>query len=100
MTTNLFDTLVVGGGAAGYHLSRRSGDILIADAKQTIGAVWRSRWDSLRLFTPAQYDGLPGMPFPGPHDSYPGKDAVADYLQTYADRFELPIRLSTRSLDQ
>lgn len=100
MTTNHLDTLVVGGGqaglATGYHLSRRSGDFLIADANETVGAVWRSRWDSLRLFTPAQYDGLPGMPFPAPHDTYPGKDAVADYLQTYADRFDLPFRLSTR----
>jgi len=99
MTINHFDTLVIGGGqaglAAGYHLSRRAADFLIVDANPTIGAVWHNRWDSLRLFTPAQYDGLPGMAFPAAHDIYPGKDAVADYLRSYADRFALPIRLST-----
>ena len=54
--------------------------------------MWRSRWDSLRLFTPAQYDNLPGLPFPAAPDIYPGKDDVADYLQAYAAKFELPVR--------
>jgi putative flavoprotein involved in K+ transport len=58
--------------------------------------VWRNRWDSLRLFTPAEYDALPGMPFPAPAGTYPTKDDVADYLRGYATAFELPIRLSTR----
>ena len=57
-----------------------------------IGAVWRSRWDSLVLFTPAQYDDLPGMSFPATRDTYPGKDDVADYLRAYAAEFELPLQ--------
>jgi putative flavoprotein involved in K+ transport len=58
--------------------------------------VWRSRWDSLKLFTPAQYDALPGMAFPAPADTYPTKDSVADYLQAYVAAFDLPVRLNGR----
>jgi putative flavoprotein involved in K+ transport len=66
------------------------------DAGQEIGHAWRARWDSLRLFTPAQYDALPGMPFPAPADTHPTKDEVADYLAAYAARFELPVLLDCR----
>ena len=65
------------------------------DAGAEIGQAWRSRWDSLRLFTSGRYDNLPGLPFPAAPDTYPGKDDVADYLQAYAAKFELPVRLST-----
>src|SRR6266568_3031822 len=39
---------------------------------------------------------LPGMPFPAGRTAYPTKDEMADYLETYAARFELPLRLGTR----
>ena len=93
------DVLVIGGGQAGlamgYHLAQSGRSFQIVDAGAEIGHVWRSRWDSLRLFTPAQYDNLPGLPFPSSPDIYPGKDDVADYLQAYAARFELPVRPDT-----
>ena len=93
------DVLVIGGGQAGlamgYHLAQRGLRFQIVDAGTEVGHVWRSRWDSLRLFTPAQYDNLPGLPFPAAPDTYPGKDAVADYLRAYAAKFQLPVRLST-----
>ena len=93
------DVLVIGGGQAGlamgYHLAQRGLRFLIVDAGAEIGRAWRSRWDSLRLFTPARYDNLPGLPFPAAADTYPGKDDVADYLQAYAAEFELPVRLNT-----
>jgi putative flavoprotein involved in K+ transport len=89
-------TLVVGGGqaglAVGYHLKQRGLPLLIVDANARVGDAWRKRWDSLRLFTPAPYDGLPGQPFPGSRVHYPTKDEVADYLEAYAGRFELPVR--------
>jgi putative flavoprotein involved in K+ transport len=66
------------------------------EAGSQLGHTWRDRWDSLKLFTPAQYDGLPGMPFPGPANTYPTKDPVADYLQTYVTAFDLPVRLNAR----
>jgi putative flavoprotein involved in K+ transport len=69
---------------------------VILDAGPEIGRVWRSRWDSLRLFTPAQYSSLPGMAFPSPRDTYPSKDNVASYLQTYASAFDLPIKLNAK----
>ena len=90
------DTVVVGGGqaglAVGYHLARRGIPFVILDASTRIGDAWRSRWDSLRLFTPARYDGLDGMPFPGPGDRMPTKDEMADYLEAYAAHFDLPVR--------
>jgi putative flavoprotein involved in K+ transport len=92
--------LVIGGGQAGlamgYHLRQSGLSFQIADAGAQIGQAWRSRWDSLRLFTSGRYDNLPGLPFPAAPDAYPGKDDVADYLQAYAARFELPVRLSTK----
>jgi putative flavoprotein involved in K+ transport len=92
-------TIVVGAGqaglAVGYHLARVGQDLLILDAGERVGNAWRDRWDGLRLFSPARYDGLPGMPFPGPGHSHPTKDEVADYLEAYATRMGLPIRLGT-----
>ena len=96
--TGALDVLVVGAGQAGlamgYHLAQRGRSFLIVDAKAEIGSAWRSRWDSLHLFTPAQNDNLPGMAFPAPRDTYPGKDDVADYLQAYAEEFQLPVRVN------
>jgi len=93
------DVLVIGGGQAGlamgHHLARRGLRFQIVDAGPEIGSSWRSRWDSLQLFTSGRYDNLPGMPFPGAAESYPGKDDVADYLRAYAAEFDLPIRLGT-----
>ena len=95
-----YDTVVIGGGqaglAVGYHLARRDVDFVILDAERRVGDAWRRRWDSLRLFTPAAYSGLPGMVFPAPPAHLPDKDEVADYLERYAERFDLPIRLDTR----
>jgi putative flavoprotein involved in K+ transport len=94
------DVLVIGGGQAGlamgYLLAQRGLRFEIVDAAAGVGAVWRSRWDSLRAFTPAQYDNLPGLAFPAAPDTYPGKDDVADYLQAYAAHFELPVRPGTQ----
>jgi putative flavoprotein involved in K+ transport len=93
------DVVVIGAGQAGlalgHHLARRGADFLLLDAGSEIGSSWRSRWDSLRLFSPAQYDSLPGMPFPAPADTHPGKDEVADYLAAYAASFRLPVRLDS-----
>ena len=90
------ETVVVGGGQAGlsvgHHLARRGLPFVILDAHTRIGDSWRNRWDSLRLFTPARYNGLDGMPFPGPVHSFSTKDEVADYLEIYAARFDLPVR--------
>jgi putative flavoprotein involved in K+ transport len=92
----MIDTLIIGGGQAGlstgYHLAQRGLPFVILDANERIGDAWRKRWSSLRLFTPARYNGLPGWPFPAPAWSFPTKDEVADYLEAYAARFDLPVR--------
>ena len=94
------DTLVIGGGqsglSVGYQLSRRGIPFLIVDAGDRVGHVWRSRWDSLRLFTPAKFSGLAGMPFPAHKNAFLTKDAMADYLEEYARRFELPIQTGVK----
>ncbi len=94
------ETVIIGGGQAGlstgYHLARRGLPFVILDANERIGDAWRKRWDSLRLFTPARYDGLPGWPFPAPAWSFPSKDEVAGYLEAYAARFDLPVRTGVR----
>jgi putative flavoprotein involved in K+ transport len=91
-----FDTIVIGGGqaglTAGYHLKRRGVPFVILDQHERIGDAWRTRWDSLRLFTPANYAGLPGWRYPAPASSFPTKDELADYLEAYAARFELAVR--------
>src|SRR2546429_8534866 len=96
---SLLDVLVSGGGQAGlamgYHLAQSGRSFQIVDASAEIGGTWRSRWDSLLLFTSGRYDNLPGLPFPAAPDTYPGKDDVARYLQAYAAKFNLPVRLNT-----
>ena len=90
-TGESFDVIVIGGGQAGlsvgYHLAQRGVRFVILDANERIGDTWRKRWDSLRLFTPAKFDGLVGMRFPAPRNSFPTKDEMADYLEAYAARF-------------
>jgi putative flavoprotein involved in K+ transport len=92
--------VVIGGGQAGlsvgYCLAKRGLSFVILESNPRIGDSWRNRWDSLRLFTPAKYDGLIGLPFPAPAFSFPTKDAMADYLEGYAKHFELPVRTNTR----
>jgi putative flavoprotein involved in K+ transport len=94
------DVVVVGGSQAAlamaWHLARHRLRFVVLDAAPELGHTWRSRWDSLTLFTPTQYDALPGMPFPGLPDTYPTKDPVADYLKAYAAAFDLPVRLNAR----
>ena len=94
------EVIVVGGGQAGlalgYHLAQRGKDFTILDAAPEPAAAWRERWDSLKLFTSARYDALPGLPFPGDPDRYPTRDEVADYLTDYARRFDLPVELNSR----
>ena len=96
----LLDVVVIGGSQAGlamaWHLARQHLRFVVLEAGPEPGHTWRSRWDSLTLFTPAQYAALPGMPFPGPPDTYPTKEQVAGYLNAYAAEFNLPVRLNAR----
>jgi putative flavoprotein involved in K+ transport len=98
--TGYFDTIVIGGGqtglTVGYELAQRGVDFVILDANERVGDAWRKRWDSLLLFTPARYNGLPGMKFPAKADQYISKDELATYLETYAEVNDLPVRSSTR----
>jgi putative flavoprotein involved in K+ transport len=95
-----FETVIIGGGQAGlataYQLAKKGRAAVILDENERIGDAWRKRWDSLRLFTPAKYDGLPGFRFPARRWSFPTKDEMADYLEAYAARFGLEVRTGVR----
>jgi putative flavoprotein involved in K+ transport len=99
-STERYDTLVIGGGQAGlvtgYYLKQQGRAFAILDAEARVGDAWRKRWDTLRLFTPARYSQLPGLRFPGPAHAFPTKDQMADYLEAYAQRFNLPVQLGVR----
>jgi putative flavoprotein involved in K+ transport len=101
--SGLLDVVVIGGGQAGlamgWHLGRRGLDFVVLEAGPELGHVWRDRWDSLKLFTPARYSALPGQPFPAPAETYPTRDAVANYLYKYAKTFDLPVTLNARVTD-
>ena len=88
-----FDTIVIGAGqaglAAGYYLARQGRDFVIPDGNSRPGETWRKRWDSLRLFTPAKFNGLDGMPFPAHRNAFVTKDQMADYLERYAQHWDL-----------
>ena len=94
-----YEVIVIGGGQAGlalgHYLARQRRRFRILDAGDAPASVWRSRWDSLALFTPARYDALPGRAFPGDPDHYPTGSEVVEYLTGYARDFELPLELNT-----
>jgi putative flavoprotein involved in K+ transport len=98
--TEQVETVIVGGGqaglAVGYYLAQRRRPFVILDGHERTGDSWRKRWDSLQLFTPAYLNDLPGLRFPGPRSHCPTKDEMADYLEAYATKFDLPVRLDTR----
>jgi putative flavoprotein involved in K+ transport len=100
MANEHFDTVIIGGGQAGlaaaYHVKQRGRTPVVLDENERVGDSWRKRWDSLRLFTPARYDGLPGLRFPAPSWSFPTKDEMADYMEAYAARFDLDIRTGVK----
>jgi putative flavoprotein involved in K+ transport len=100
MAEGQFEVVVIGGGqaglATGYYLANLGVRFVILDGGRRVGDSWRNRWDALRLFTPARINGLPGLPFPASPDAIVTKDQVADYLESYAKRLDLPLRLGVR----
>ena len=99
--TDRVDTIVIGAGqaglAAGYHLARRGVPFVILDADERVGHHWREHWDSLRLYSPAGWDGLPGMRFPAARFHYPSGREMGDYLEAYAAKFALPVVSGTHA---
>jgi putative flavoprotein involved in K+ transport len=98
--TERVDTLIIGAGqaglSAGYHLARHGMKFVILDADQRIGDHWRQQYDSLRLYSPAKFDALPGMRFPTASYHFPTGREMGDYLEAYAAKFKLPVVSGTR----
>ena len=99
-TPERIETVVIGAGqaglATGYYLAKLGRQFVIIDSVERVGDNWRYHWDSLRLYSPAKVSSLPRMRFPAPAMSFPTKDEMADYLEAYAAKFDLPVRTSQR----
>ncbi len=95
----MLDFVVVGAAQAGlamaYYLKKQNKDFLVVDKESEIGASWLSRWDSLTLFTPSEFNNMPGMEFPAEKGHYPSKTEVAQYFKEYVEKFKFPIQLNT-----
>src|SRR5215218_7192984 len=96
MNDYTYDTIVIGAGQAGlaasYHLAKRGKPFLVLDSADRVGGSWANRWNSLRLFTPASRDSLPGLELGGGY-TFPTREEMLSYFKRYADHFALPIRL-------
>ena len=94
----MLDYIVIGGAQAGlsmaYHLKIMGKKFIVLDSEQEIGASWLNRWDSLTLFTPTEYNHLPGFKFKAPKGHYPTKYEVANYFKSYVKKFEIPVQLN------
>jgi len=96
---NHYEVATIGAGQAGltmgYELAQQGRRFVILESADSVGQAWRTRWDSLTLFTPRRYDSLPGLEFPGDPDGYPGRDEVIAYLESYAETHDLPVQLGS-----
>ncbi|PPK94000.1 putative flavoprotein involved in K+ transport [Nonlabens xylanidelens] len=99
MNSKMLDYVIIGGAQAGlamaYHLKQMNKKFIVLDGENEIGASWLNRWDSLKLFTPTEYNHLPGLDFDAPKNHYPSKFEVANYFKNYVDKFEIPVQLNT-----
>jgi putative flavoprotein involved in K+ transport len=99
-SSSTFEVLVIGAGQAGLaigsFLKQQGRRFVILDSAGSIGAAWRTRWESLTLFTPRRYSGLPRLSFSGDPEGYPTRDEVIAYLEQYAQTFDLPIELNSK----
>ncbi|MBF4982919.1 NAD(P)-binding domain-containing protein [Nonlabens mediterrranea] len=95
----MLDYVVIGGAQAGlsmaYHLQNQNKKFVVVDGEKEIGASWLNRWDSLKLFTPTEYNHLPGLKFQAPKNHYPSKFEVANYFKSYVEKFKIPVQLNT-----
>lgn len=95
----MLDFVIIGGGQAGlsmaYHLNEMEKKYLVVDGTDEVGASWLSRWDSLKLFTPTEYNHLPGLKFDAPKGYYPNKIEVANYFKSYVKEYNIPIQFNT-----
>ena len=95
----MMDYVVIGGAQAGlamaYHLRKMKKKFVVIDGGKEIGDSWLNRWDSLKLFTPTEYNHLPGLKFDAPKDHYPTKVEVANYFKLYVEKFKIPVQLNT-----
>ncbi|AZJ36249.1 potassium transporter Trk [Tenacibaculum singaporense] len=95
----MLDFVIIGGAQAGlsmaYHLKKMEKSFIVVDGEEEIGASWLNRWDSLRLFTPTEYNHLPGLKFNAPKGHYPSKYEVSNYFKSYVKKFDIPVQLNT-----
>lgn len=92
--------VVIGAGQSGLAAARVLDKLnvpamLLEAGDRPVGS-WPRYYDSLRLFSPAGFSSMSGMPFRGDPDRYPARDEVADYLERYAAGIPIEIQTNTR----
>jgi cation diffusion facilitator CzcD-associated flavoprotein CzcO len=85
--------IIVGAGPAGLASAvamRAAGfEVAVFEKADSVGAVWRRHYDRLHLHTDRKHSGLPGMAMPPTYPTYPSRQQVVEYLESYAARFDI-----------
>lgn len=89
--------IIIGGGPAGLAvgacLKRAGVRSIILERSPAVGASWRRHYDRLHLHTAKRHSALPFIPWPDDAPKYPSRDEVVEYLEAYATRTRLDIRV-------
>ena len=84
---------IIGAGPAGLAIAaclRQAGqDFILLEKEQQAAPAWRRHYERLHLHTTKRYSSLPFVPFPKDYPRYVPRDLFADYLDAYAQRFDL-----------
>lgn len=87
------DAIIVGAGPAGLACAvtlRAAGfKVTVFEKADGVGAVWRRHYDRLHLHTDRNRSGLPGMAMPQTYPTYPSREQMVEYFESYAVRFDI-----------
>ncbi|SFB42705.1 putative flavoprotein involved in K+ transport [Amycolatopsis marina] len=99
MTDTRTEVVVIGAGQSGltaaHTLTTHGLTPLVLEAGPEPTGSWPRYYDSLTVFSPAQYATMPGLDFPADPDHYPHRDEVVAYLRRYAAGLDADIRTNT-----
>jgi cation diffusion facilitator CzcD-associated flavoprotein CzcO len=87
------EAIIVGAGPAGLASAmaiRAAGiEVAVFEKAESVGSVWRRHYNRLHLHTDRKHSGLPGMAMPPAYPTYPSRQQVVEYLESYAARFDI-----------
>jgi indole-3-pyruvate monooxygenase len=87
------DTIIIGadpaGLAVGACLKRADIPFFLLEQSDKVGASWHGHYDRLHIHTNKATSNLPYLPFPQNYPRYPSRRQMIDYLELYAEKFQL-----------